>query len=168
MPTPRSINIPAARRRYRLATDDDSSTRLLVSRPNQHGAVSVQQERFPDPPTAMEACLHAMLRDFEHDFTPDFVRFGTAFNQWRDGRPGLRPQCAQLRAVAEEIGNRVMRLVEGYAQGYLDLQKAAAEAGTPLPEHELPDWIRSGIQSIREGSKGAWLTMRDLVALANH
>jgi hypothetical protein len=59
-----------------------------------------------------------------------------------------------------------MRLVEAYAQAYLDLRAAADESATPLPEHELPDWIRSGIQTIREGTQGTWFTLRDLIALA--
>lgn len=157
-----SISIPPVQRRYRVVADDASSVRLVVSRPKDHGSISLSVSRFAGSPDAMNACLATLIFDFEADFAPAMARFDAAYRTWAHGRPGVRLRCKAARDQAERLGNALFELIRGYARAYLHVIANAQESGIALRDHEVPVWLDSGIDDVQDGHVG-WMSLEQLI-----
>jgi len=156
-----TIAVTPTCRRYRLAADD-ATIRLVRSKPNTEDAVSLDVSRHSTIAEGLAACLAALLADFESDFAPFLARLEAAYGLWAKGRPGVRPHSGTARAQVEEVGNSLLRLVEGYGAAYSELQEATKREGVTLPPHEIPVWIQSGLNDKREGRAGRRFRLEEM------
>jgi len=161
MLTAHTISIPPVQRRYRVVTDEDSSCRLVASKPSVPGSVSLRVSRFPTSPEALDACLDLLIADFDHDFSTALGAFEICYRSWSDGRPGVRPRSRAARQHAERVGNDLFQLIRGYATAYLTMTSLARERGLTLKSHAVPLWLQSGIADVQSGAS-SWLSLEEL------
>lgn len=157
-----SVEVPPVQRRYRISPGP-AGFRLTLSQPNAVGSRSFSVTTHADPAAARAACLAALLDDCARDMVSPYAAFSAAYWRWQVGSRGIRPRSAAARLNLERLANAFCRTIEAYAAAYLSLVAAADAAQQPLPPHEHPPHLQSGIDAVVAGEAGKLVRVQDLV-----
>ncbi len=137
--------------------------RVVRTLPNARGGVSVEQDRGPASATgeAAAAFSGSVLAAWNRQYDRDRAGLVTARNDWRTGRPGLRPNSAAGRERFLRRAEALSGWCREAAAAWRDFTADLVRMGLPAPEHTVPTWLAAELEDLRAGNLRPpqdWLT----------
>ncbi len=127
--------------------------RLVRTLPNQRGGVSVEQDRGPASGTAEAAATFAasVMAAWDRQFTRDRAALITARADWRNGRPGLRPNSSAARQRYQRRAGEFHTWCGEAATAWRDLCADLVRLGLAAPTVTVPEWVTTELADVAAG-----------------
>lgn len=127
--------------------------RLVRTLPNQRGGVSVEQDRGPATGTAEAAATFAasVMAAWDRQFTRDRAALITARADWRNGRPGLRPNSSAARQRYQRRAGEFHAWCGEAAIAWRDLCADLVRLGLAAPTVTVPEWVTTELADAAAG-----------------